>query len=350
MMIRVIVGLLLIFGVGVQAQTLIETNNLQSGLDNPIYTAYGPAGTFRFTYTVMDTATNPIALNSGNTYRLKVFAADSKRIHNLTNDTGEIIYQELGQLRFTIPALVSGTYRVQGVVTPVGGDTNANWYFTHHLLEVTNAATAGSTTINIDPQLDFAFSGVTSTPRQVRFWSGGTISTVVLNGANADIYLQDLTSGSVVSNVTRGASNHYNAATGELMLGTNDYPSYVESEWASTTAQAVADLPRSTADYEVYQITWAPTVTVLRANGIFQALTLTSNTWVSIPAGVSNMGYTIRLDVPATTNLIEFLPANLIISTNLNLYTNAERAMVFLIDNAFSETGSAIYSLPRIGE
>lgn len=113
----------------------------------------------------------------------------------------------------------------------------------------------------------------------------------------------------------------------------------------SYTAQQVADLERSTANFDFTTLSWSPTVSVSRADGVFQRIITQGPTWIQVPAGLTNMGYMINLEIGATTNSITFLPDNILIATNLYTYTN--RTMSFLLHNAWDEDTVGVYGLKR---
>lgn len=189
---------------------------------------------------------------------------------------------------------------------------------------------AGPSLVTTDALATALSSRMTNNSFSINGVPVGSGSNVVISGSGGGITNNqtDVTlSGSFSGNLT--PTNPINATT----VG-------------GLTAQQVADLPRSTADItNFFNITWAPTVTVMRANGTRQRLTTAGPTWISIPAGITNGSYTIRLDIAPTTNAITFLPANLIVSTNVTIYTG--RTSSVLIDSGYFDTQAGVYGIPK---
>lgn len=203
------------------------------------------------------------------------------------------------------------------------------------------------------------------------------LATVTVNPTSSfsvvnNIYITNATyvTGGLISNVVTGASNYWDTATGTLHINQDGCQSYTigttgqayNTVWqiddcsvligtnavttlGGYTAQQIADLERSSANFDFTVLAWTPTVSVSRADGVFQYLTTEGPTWVQVPAGLTNMGYMINLDVAATTNSITFLPDNILIATNLYTYTN--RTMTFLLHNPWNEETVGVYGLKR---
>jgi hypothetical protein len=171
MFIRIII-ISLFITLGVNAQTLLVVTNVRDDVaGGPAFTLTGPVGSYRITYNVETTPGVPIDLNQGETFRLEVWASDNFRLYNLTNTLNPEVDASIGQVRFVIPSLGAGQYRVRGIVTPVSGDTNESWNLTHHFLTVTSTP-AQAQTINITNEI----GGVT-------FESNAIPITIVVTGA-----------------------------------------------------------------------------------------------------------------------------------------------------------------------
>jgi hypothetical protein len=313
--VRLTILISLFFTLGVNAQTLLVVTNTRSDVANePWFTLSGPVGSYRMTYTVEEPAGTPIDISDNSTFRLEVWASDNFRLYNLTNTLNPEVDASLGQVRFVIPSLGAGQYRVRGIVTPVSGDTNESWNLTHHYLtvtstpsqaqtiNVTNIISVGDTSVtNIfgDNYFTNTFElGVTVT-NQVFLTNEFTVGNITvgettvtnfvfvtnnveITGVTINVTNITMTTGGIVSNVTESTSNSWDAGTGSLTINTN--PPATGSTDTSGIHAPYTNAPASP-------------VTISAANGWWQSLWATGTTSILIAdKPVTNNGASVRLD------------------------------------------------------
>lgn len=141
-----IIALMVIMAAQAHAQTLLSYTNVRADVSGgPAFSSSAVAGSFRFTYVVEDTPGVPLNLDDGTTFRLEAWAADGVRAHNVASTNLVSTDLSSGQVRFVVPSIGVGEYRIRGVAQPAGGDTTLVWQITHHMLTVTSAPSAGAT-------------------------------------------------------------------------------------------------------------------------------------------------------------------------------------------------------------
>lgn len=315
------------------AQTiLVKTNEVGMGFAN--HTLSGPVGSFRLNVVVEEAGAGKDISDIANTSLILTVKdrGDDRVLYTITSDTAQEQDRTIGEVRWVIPSLVARDYELKAVAVPLSG-TNDQY------------------------NLHWGYLNVTSSP---------AASSII------NVYITNATyvTGGLISNVVTGTSNHWDTATGTLHINQDGCQSYTigttgqayNTVWqiddctvligtnavttlGGYTAQQIADLERSTANFDFTVLTWATTVSVSRADGVFQYLTTAGPTYIQVPAGLTNMGYMINLDVAATTNSITFLPDNILIATNLYTYTN--RTMTFLLHNPWNEETVGVYGLKR---
>jgi len=286
---------MLLLTLGAKGQTLLTVTNARVDVSgDPAFILSGPVGSYRITYTV--TASGEVLpLNDGSTFRLEVWAADSFRLYNLTNTLNPEVDASLGQVRFVIPSLGIGEYRLRGRVTPVSGDTNETWNLTHHYLTVTSAQAQALTLTNVNQiflagstnieSLVINMGGVTNltdiddvdapapSANDTLVWDGSKWTNAPQSGSSG---------GGIISNVTESTSNSWDAGTGSLVINTNPPAT-------GSTDNSGIHAPYTNAP--------ASPVTISAANGWWQTLTATGATEILLAdKSVTNVGASVRLD------------------------------------------------------
>lgn len=175
--------LFLALTVSASAQSLVVVTNIRSALTVSEGVALqNVAGTYRFTFTVEQTAGVPIDLDDGSTFRLDIVnKADRYRVSTTTNNTTPEISLTAGQLRFTPSgSLATGSYEVTAWVTPLSG-TNDQWKAAWHTLTVTPSVSTVAS-ISLSPLYDLAGSLGEPTKRWLEIHaSTGTFSSLIIS-------------------------------------------------------------------------------------------------------------------------------------------------------------------------
>jgi hypothetical protein len=182
-----IIAILLFLTLGVNAQTLHWVTNVQGTVaSGPAFTLTGPVGSYRITYTVLDTLSPyvPVPMDDGSTFRLEIRDIHSFRIYNLTNTLGTDISPANGEIRHVIPSLGAGTYDVRGIATPANGNTNLNWRFTWHTLTVTSTP-AQASVVNVSNRTIVVNEGGTNIESQVNNYFDYTATNNINLAGNA---------------------------------------------------------------------------------------------------------------------------------------------------------------------
>lgn len=292
----------------------------------------GPAGTVRI---IIDVLSGGSAFDiSGRTNQIYLF--DRGTTHAFLTTTAQVSGTSTARWEFDTP---SGHTSFTAAAWSYGNTPSTYYQIGSHYLTVTSAPSASGVTLAGDVTINYPTGGTVSQVVEgtENAWDAGTGSLTINTGA-VDVAITITTNGTgnVVTNLTTDGS----AVTMELGTVSSD-----ANTLEGYTAQEVADLPRSTADLDFTTLTWAQTTSISRADGVFQRLVTEGPSWVRVPAGLTNSGYMINLEIAATTNPITFLPDNILIATNLYTYTN--RTMSFLLHNAWDEETVGVYGLKR---
>jgi len=190
-----VIAILLFLTPSVMGQTLFWVTNVQGNVaSGPAFTLTGPVGSYRITYTVLDTISPyvPVPMDDGSTFRLEIRDIHSFRIYNLTNTLGTDISPANGEIRHVIPSLGAGTYDVRGIATPANGNTNLNWKYTWHTLAVTSTPAQASVTVINSNQIFLA--GSTNIEQLViNQYDGGVSNFIGLGGITGGITNDSIT-------------------------------------------------------------------------------------------------------------------------------------------------------------
>lgn len=278
----------------------------------------------------------------GHSFRGDLFSfKDQTRYRYMTagEDLSPTINQSSGEVRIVFGVVDDpGEYGIEVWAVP-SSNQSQQFPVALHYLTVTSAPSSG-VTLSGDVTINYPTGGTVSNivASNSNHWdaSTGTYHYNTNDTAGSGITITTNGTGNVVTNLTTDGS----AVTMELGTVSSD-----ANTLEGYTAQEVADLPRSTADLDFTTLTWAQTTSISRADGVFQRLVTEGPSWVRVPAGLTNSGYMINLEIAATTNPITFLPDNILIATNLYTYTN--RTMSFLLHNAWDEETVGVYGLKR---
>jgi hypothetical protein len=298
-----LIAIFLILAGSARAQTVISVANEYIGNGSPSIATSGITGTFRFTLQCLNGGL-PFAPDATVRFVLTDSADGKVTTNAVTTVTPTGMYRAETVIGARAnPTMQALPYDVQFVAYPLDSDPVIMWWAS---LTVTSAPSAG---VSINSN---AFSGA---------------SFSVVNNYETNVYV----TGGIVSNITNGTSNTWDAGTGTLTIDTNAYLQ-TESDplftnWLSTT--------NALARWLTYPVpVEGGTATVSAANGPRQRLSITTNTQVVLDitskSSSNNVG-TIRLDIypPETAAYIAFDTNSIIVNSNVVISTVSVSTVIF---------------------